>query len=357
MSSRSEVSEPITAGAPDTQPPQRPPRFSRFPNLQVARFSGLYLWALMILIFGVWVPHTFLTSSNAQSIASSGAVTAIVALAALAPLAAGCFDVSVAQGLGTSAIFCGTLMTKVHMGPAEAIVLTLLFGVGVGAINGIVVAWIGVDSFITTLGMTSVLLAIAEALSNYEYVGPLPAGFGNLVGGTAAGIPVIVFYVLAIALIVWYFLEHTAIGRRLHATGASREGARLAGVQTTRYVFASFVVSGLLASVAGVLVAAQLGDLSPSLGPSYLLPAFAACFLGTTQIRLGRFNVWGTVLSLYLVETGITGLQLAGASLWVTDLFNGLVLIAAVAVAVVSQRRTRTRRVDIASAGRRDGLA
>jgi ribose transport system permease protein len=144
-------------------------------------------------------------------------------------------------------------------------------------------------------------------------------------------------------LLVWWILEHNPVGRRLSATGANEEAARLAGVRTKRFTFWSFVVSGVLASLAGVLLAAKIGSVDPQVGPSYLLPAFAACFLGMTQLKPGRFNVWGTFVALYLLATGVKGLQLAGGQLWITDLFNGVALIGAVSLAVIGERRRAAR--------------
>src|ERR1700761_2216271 len=112
------------------------------PDLQLSRFSGLYLWAGIILIFAIWIPGSFLTGTTAKSIASNQSITAIAALAALIPLACGCFDLSVAQLVGTSAIVASSLMSKSGVSPELAIAITLLFGLGVGAVNSIVVAWV-----------------------------------------------------------------------------------------------------------------------------------------------------------------------------------------------------------------------
>ena len=110
------------------------------------------------------------------------------------------------------------------------------------------------------------------------------------------------------------------------------------GVPTRSYIFWSYVVCGVGASLAGVLLAASLGSVSQEIGPPYLLPIYTACFLGATQFRPGRFNVAGTILALYLLATGVEGLELAGAQLWVTDLFNGVGLVVAVTAGVLAQR-------------------
>lgn len=324
-------------------------REGRFHGIQLSSYTGLFLWAAIILIFAIAIPGTFLTSATAKSIADDQSITAIVALAVLVPLACGAFDLSVAQLVGTSAIICGALMSKSGMPPATAIALTLLIGIAVGAVNGFIVAFIGVDSLIATLGMSSILLAASGYVTKYNFVGPFPNSFGDIVAGNILGIPKVTVYMAVIALVVWYVLEHTPTGRRIFATGASPDAARLAGVRTRRYTFASLVTASLLATVAGILLAAKIGQLGPATGPEYLLPAFAACFLGTTQIKVGRFNVIGTLVALFLLATGVTGLQQIGGELWITALFNGVALIVAVSASVLAARRkSRRQRLETA---------
>jgi ribose transport system permease protein len=156
-------------------------------------------------------------------------------------------------------------------------------------------------------------------------------------------VPIVFIYMVVLAIVAWMVLEHTPWGRRVRATGSGPDAARLAGVRTSWYVFWTLVVSGMVASLAGVLFIGRIGIVGPSVGQSYLLPTFAACFLGTTQIRPGRFNVWGTLLALFLLATGIQGLQLAGGQLWISDMFNGVALVAAVGLSVYAARRRAAR--------------
>lgn len=193
-------------------------------------------------------------------------------------------------------------------------------------------------------------------LSKGSYVGPVPESFQSLTSPSPLGIPVGTFYLLAIVLVAWYVLEHTPVGRRLYATGANPEASRLAGVPTRRYVFSTLVVCGLGASVAGVLLSAQTVSISAQLGPAYLLPAYAAAFLGSTQIKPGRFNIWGTVLALAMLGTGIAGLQLVGGeALYVGDYFNGGALLVAVGAAIVLEKRRGRKRRLAHMATSRDG--
>src|SRR6201999_52733 len=106
-----------------------------------------------------------------------------------------------------------------------------------------------------------------------------------------------------------------------------------AGVRVAAVVICSLIACATIAAFAGMLVTANLGTGDPTIGPAYLLPAFSAAFLGSTQFRGGRFNVWGTVVAVYVLATGVKGLQLAGAPIWIPDLFNGAALLLAVGLA------------------------
>jgi ribose transport system permease protein len=154
-----------------------------------------------------------------------------------------------------------------------------------------------------------------------------------------AGIPYEFYGGIAVAIVVWLFLEHTIQGRRLLVVGRSREVARLAGLRVARLRIGSFVASALLSCVAGFLIAGTAGSADPSNDLTLTLPAFAGAFLGATTIRPGRFNSWGVVAAVYFLVTGVTGLQLLGAQTFVQDVFYGAVLI----VGVIFSQLTRGR--------------
>ncbi len=331
---------PRTSAIPDT-----PAGFAEvLGRLKVGRYTGVLLLAIFIAVFGLWVPDTFLTSTTIKTILSTQGVTAVIALAVVFPLAAGAFDLSVASNTGLSALLCGGLMANApHLSPILAILITLCVAMCVGALNGFFVAIVGVNSFIATLGVGSLLEAALAKIGNGNYFGPFPNSFSKITSPDPLGIPMVALYVLALAILGWYVLEHTPVGRRVYATGANPDAARLSGVRTRRYLFMSLVVCGLGAGIAGVLLASSTGSVNQTVGESYLLPGYAAAFLATTQIKPGRFNIWGTVLAVVLLGTGIEGLQLVGAQIWVTSLFNGVALLGAVSVAVLLER-LRNRR-------------
>lgn len=304
------------------------------------KYSGIYIWIALIVLFSILVPQTFFTAQTATSIIGNEAVTIIVAVGLLFSLSAGGFDLSIGQNLGFAAVTVATLSTVGGMDPLTSVIITLVLSTLVGVINGFFVSVVKIHSLIATLGMTSILLAATRLVSGQQFRGPLPDVLRQLSNFSLFGVvPIIVLYALVVALVGWYVLEHTPFGRKLNATGANPDAAFLAGVRTNRYLFLSFVITGFGAGLAGVFLAGKIGSVGPDIGPAYLLPAFAAAFLGTTQLKPGKFNVWGTVIAILLLATGVKGLQLLGGAQWITDAFNGVALLAAVSVAVVSARR------------------
>lgn len=323
----------------------------RIAKIGMGRFSGLIVLAVMFVVFSVWLPQSFLTGTTWRTIADANAITAILAVGLLIPLAAGVYDLSIAQNAGFAAIVCGLLMTKGFQLPViPAILITLVVATLIGVFNGYLVGTLGLDSFIATLGTLALLQGLASLVTDGQYVGPFPEEFGSITSGNLFGVPIVAVYMLIFAIIVWYALEHTPVGRRFYATGANPEAARLAGIQTRKIVFVSLALAGLVAGVAGVLLGSVLNTVNENIGPQYLLPAFAAAFLGTTQLKLGRFNVWGTVLAVYILGVGVQGLQLAGATVWVINVFNGAALILAVLYARALRNRRRKKDVEAAEA-------
>jgi len=271
----------------------------------------VYLYALIMVGFTLWVPDTWLTWLTHRSVLNQNAILVIVALGLLVPLSAGVFDLSIGGTVSAAAVVVGWGIVEQGWSMWVAMPAAVLLGFLVGNLNGFLVVYIKIDSFIATLGMSSVLTAFAVWRSNNRSIIGFPDAFKSLSSQLAFGLNKTVFYGLMVAFVLWFVLEHTALGRYLFATGGAREAARLAGVQTDRYVWGSLVASAVTASVAGVLLASQFGSTTAQSGSPYLLPAFAAAFLGSTQFK-SRFNVWGTVLAVFVLQSGVKGLQLAG---------------------------------------------
>jgi ribose transport system permease protein len=308
--------------------------------------AGLYVAIVLAALFSLWEPSRFETIVNLRVIASSQAITGIVALGLIVALIAGMFDVSIAANMTLSLILVAWLQSHEHLNPIIAVILTILVGALIGAVNAIVITRLHVPAVIATLGMSSILEAIAYWVAGGEsIVNGISPTFKSFGQAKVVGIPVPVLYLAGLALILWYLLEHTPRGRYLYAIGSNPQASRLAGLPVVRLQWFAAITSGVLASCAGVLLTAQVGAGDFGSGDSYLLPAFAVAFLGSTQIRPGRFNVVGTLVALYLLAIGVQGLELHYPSLpWIADLFEGIALIIAVAIGT---RSGKSQGVDV----------
>ena len=315
-------------------------------QLSPKRVSVLYLLIAIIVVFGITIPDVFLTDITFQSIARSQAVVGILALGVLVPFIAGEFDISLGANLALAVILVAW-MSNEHpgLGALGMCLIAILACTAVGLLNGILVGKFGINSFIATLATSQVLLAIALKLSNNEQVvASLPKDFMDLGQGRTLGVPNGLYVTLALGFLVWYVLQWTKLGRHLFASGFNREAARLSGVRTERVVIGSFVASGAIAGLAGVVFIGQVGTFTTTIGTPFLFPAFAAVFLGATQFT-GRPNVWGTLLAIFTLALGVQGLQLSlsESGFWITPMFNGIALIAA----VMFTRRQAVRRATL----------
>ncbi len=315
-------------------------------DLGVDRLSGLYVIVAMVVVFSVWEPATFGTLANAKVILSSQAITGIIAFAAMISLVAGVFDLSIAANMSLAISVLGQLMATAHMNAALAVTVTLLIGGAVGCVNAVIVTRFHIEPVIGTLAMSSVLAAVSYWVANGQTIlyGINPH-FTNIGTLKPLGVPITVFFLAAVALVLWYVLEHTPVGRYLYAAGANPKAARLSGVNVVRLQWGALITSGVLAALAGVVLTMQLASAAFGAGDPYLLPAYAAAFLGSTQIKPGRFNVLGTVIAMYMLAIGVKGLQLRFPQYpWIADLVEGIILLLAVGIAVQSARRRARQR-------------
>jgi ribose transport system permease protein len=232
-----------------------------------------------------------------------------------------------------------------HWNIGLAILFSVFLGFMIGAVNGLIVVRFGVSSFIATLGMGSILSAFQVIVTGSVQPPPVTSTvWSNITQYKIDGTQIVVLYMLILGVLAWWFMQHTPAGRYIMATGGNREAARLSGVKVDAWSWRTLAISGAISGLSGVFYTSLTGP-SLTFGSSLLLPAFAAAFLGSTQIHPGRFNVWGTLIAIYVLATGVQGLELVSGQQWLSDMFNGVALILAVGLAVGRQRRaTRVSR-------------
>jgi ribose transport system permease protein len=317
-------------------------------RLGLDRYSALYLWGLFILIFGFLRPDTFLTWTSLKSVLVENVIYGVLAIAFLIPLATGTYDLSIGTMVTMSLVITNSIAKNTSIPPALGMVIALGACALTGFLSGFVVVKLRVNSFIATLGMSQIITGFVYYTSEQTISGALSKSYLKIGSREVFGLPLFLYYLAIIAIVAWYLLEHTPVGRHMFATGGNPEAARLAGVRTDRLVWGSLTASGLIAGFAGLVYSWKVGTYGPNIGPGYLFPAIAAVFFGASQLR-GRPNVWGAMIALFALASGIKGIQLtaSGATRWTEPTFNGVSLVAAVALAsrsgVVKIRKRKKR--------------
>ena len=315
-------------------------------DCEVLERFGIPIFLFLVIVAFSLTPsigRVFRSDANIQNIIANQSVTGLIALAMIIPLAAGYFDLSVAAIAGVSNVMTAALMATYHQPVAVAVTAGILVGILVGGINAFLVAVMRLDPFITTLGTYILWSGVLATYTNGQTITNIPQSFSFWSAGKWLGIARPFWILMVVAVIVWFFLTQTPFGRRLAAVGSNERAARVAGIRVNRAVFITFMLSGLLAGVAGVLLTSTSGGGDSTTAESYLFPALAAVFLGGTTINPGRFNVWGTMFGLFLIAVAVDGFTLLGASQNWTQVFNGAALVLSVAASTLI-RRQRARK-------------
>lgn len=304
------------------------------------RYTLIAVWIIVLLVFSLLEPETYFDTNNFENIFGSQAVLLVLALGLIIPLTTGDFDLSIAAVLVLSSMTLAILTSQHGWALLPAILVVLAIGMLIGLINGGLVVLLGVDSFIVTLGAGSLVTGIVLWISDSQTITGLPPELSEwVIANRFLGVSLVFWYGVLFTLILWYVFTFTALGRRLLFVGRGRNVSRLSGINVGRLRWGALIMSSFIAALAGVLYAGQLGGADPASGLQFLLPAFAAAFLGATAIRPGRFNPWGTFVAVYFLVSGITGLQLLGVDNFVQQLFYGGALVLAVSIAQLVRRR------------------
>ncbi|MBD9726269.1 ABC transporter permease [Streptomyces caniscabiei] len=344
------MTAPPSPPAPRPRRP-RPPHRLRVRGGPGGHLVGAYgllgLTVLLALVFSLALPRTFPTLDTLDAILSTQSIPAVLALAAMVPIVTGAFDLSIGYGLGLAHVMVLYLIVEAGWPWPLACLVVIAGGTVVGVLNGVIVEFGRIDSFIATLGTGSMMYAVTGWITDGGRIVPgprgLPPAFTDLYTSTFLGLPVPAFYVLALTVALWLVLERLPIGRYLYVVGSNPRAADLVGIPVRTYTVCAFATSGLIVGCAGVLLAAQQQIGNPSVGLDYLLPAFVGALLGSTAIRPGRPNALGTLVAVAVLAVGLTGIAQLGADFWTVPLFHGGTLLLAVGLAgYAARRRMRT---------------
>ena len=307
-----------------------------------ATYGLAVVFVLVMVLFGVLRPTTFFSAININTILVGQSITAMLALAEMIPLATRQFDLSVGFHLGMAQMLIVGLQVQNGLPWPVAAVVILVIALVVGAFNGILVARFGIDSFIATMGVGTLLYGVTNWYSGGQQITgtDLPDSFTGLTG-IYLHVPLPALFVAVTAIVLWLVTERLPVGRSLYVIGSSPRAAELTGIRISRHIIGSFTAAGLLSGLAGIMLGSLLQTGTPSVGPEYLLPAFAATLLGATSIHPGRVNVLGTLLAVLILAFSFSGVQQLGAPFYVQYFFNGGILIVAVGLSVYAAARRR----------------
>ncbi|MGD9538915.1 MAG: ABC transporter permease [Alphaproteobacteria bacterium] len=299
-------------------------------RLDIGALAPIIFFVCLIAGFGAAEPDIFLTVANLTTILNDGAVLAILACGLTVVLVVGEFDLSIAAAASFGGALAAVLVTQGHWPLLPVILAVLATGIVIGVLNGILVTRFDIPALIATIGTASLLVGLTLWITDNSVIF---TGFSDsflLSGGwTLGGIQAPVFYLAVIALVLGVALRYTATGRHMYATGGNRAASRMSGIRVRRQIMLAFIISGVLGALAGFVYTARQGSLTPEFGAPFLLPTFAAAFLGSVTLTRRTFHILGTMIGVYLIETGTVGLLIFGAPAYTQQLFAGAVLILA----------------------------
>ncbi len=313
----------------------RPARRADLASL-AARYGTL---GAAVLIFAVFAlsSEQFTSANNISNILVQISVLTVISSGLTVAVASGEFDLSVGQVAGLSGVLVAGLMAWSALPIAVAIALAVLSGVALGIVSGLLVTRLRIPSLIATLAMGPIALGL-----NYAYDGgdsiytSFPKAFYVIATGRVLGvIPVPIIIASVVVLAFYVLVNRTRLGRALVATGSNLQAARLSGINVNRCRLLALVLSALGAALGGIMLTARLGTGQPGAGEAYLMDSLTAVFLGMTAFKPGRASIQGTLVGVVIIGMLDNGLNLLGAPFYLQNEVRGVVMIAAVSLAVL----------------------
>ena len=302
------------------------------------RYGTVLAFVILVVGFSLAAPEAFASRANFLNLLQQITTLSVVAAAATFVMVIGEFDLSIGFVASLAAVIVFVLFGTGTPIPL-ATLAGLLSGFVAGLVNGVLVARFGVPSFVATLAIGTIVSGLAYwASGGSSLFSGVPAAFTALGRGSVLGVPVLVLWMALVLVGGQVVLSRTRFGRRLHAIGDNAVAARLVGLPVTRDRIVTFAVAGGLSALGGLLLAARLGSVQHTMGEVFLLPAYAAVFVGTTASRTGTPNIGGTFLGVAIAGVIANGLTILGADPFVQRMVTGAIIIAAVLLRRIGTR-------------------
>ena len=285
---------------------------------------------LIIVVILIILEPRFISTYNIISVLRQGSINGLIAFGVTIVIISGGIDLSVGSTLAFSGMVAAQLISNGVPSPI-AFLIALVTGAIIGSINGVLIAKGKLQPFIATLGAMMVFRGLTLYISNGVPVSRLGEGFIGWIGrGYFMGIPIPAIILILVFIVFAIFLTHTVFGKRIYAIGGNARAAKLSGINVERNIIYIYMISGLLAAFAGVILTSRLDSAVPTAGISYELNAIAAAVIGGTSLTGGRGKASGTLIGVLIIAVLINGLNLLGISAYLQQITTGLIIIFAV---------------------------
>ena len=291
--------------------------------------STLIMILLISILFTALTP-SYLTLANMIDILRTISIKFIIALAIGIVIASGGFDLSVGHIAGFSGLLTAYMLVNLHMNIPFSIVSGFLVGTLLGCVNGVIVGWLGVSSFITTLAMQMLIVGLRYGLTNGTTIMRLPRAFIWFGNGRVLGIPVLVIIMFVILLIMIFVMHWTTLGRRIISVGQNIEASWLSGINPRIYTGLALAISGALCSIAGILIVARNQLANVDIGDGYLMEAIATAVFA--HVMFGKFKTHAVILMTAFVAMLVNGLTMLGVTPSSMNIVRGVMLIVVIGV-------------------------
>jgi ribose transport system permease protein len=316
--------------------------FRKVARFLLTRYSLVMLWIVMVVVLVLVIPNGVDPIVAMRAVLGQMTPIIFLGLAVVITMAVGEFDLSFAAIFGFAAVAVPSFNVlygwPIWLSIVMAMVLALLWGL----INGLLVVFVGINSVVVTLGVSSVAAGLGFFMSQETTVSGIDPALAVVATGRFLDLPLIFWYGIVLVAVVAYVMSATPTGRNMLFVGSNPAVAKLAGISVKSVRMGAYLSSAALCGFAGIVLALGLGGFNPGTAATNLMPTFAAVFLGTVAVLPGRFNPIGMAIAAYFLLTGVFGLQLLGLTGWVVQVFYGAALVIAVTVSHVLRKRIKS---------------
>ena len=295
---------------------------------------------ILCVIVSIATPK-FLTGSNILNLFKSNAVNAIITCGMLMAILMGEIDISVGSIVGLTGVTAAFLLTNKGVPVPLVVVLILLLGALIGAVNGFFIAYVHVPAFVATLATQSIGRGLTEIITNGVTIRIRNDLYTSLGNKNLGAVSITVIYALVVLILTWFLLNRTRFGYYIYAIGGNRTAAAYSGVNVRKYNMIPYILSGLLCGVGGMIWSARLGSAAAMLGSGFEMDAIAATVIGGTSMTGGVGTVGGTFIGILIIGVITNGLNLMGINSFWQDVFKGIIILAAVVIDIVRKKKAQ----------------